>query len=372
MRLALVYDRLNKLGGAEKILESLHNIWPAAPWYTSVFDPSRATFASGWQVKTSFLQKIPFSRRRHELFPVLMPFIFESFDLSACDVVVSVTSAEAKGVITKSNTLHVNYCLTPTRYLWSHRLEYLSSNQFGLLKRLMPRLTDKLQETLKKWDTVAATRPDVMISISEHVKKRVKKYYNRDSVVIYPPVDIKKFTSRSAFVPSEQDYYLTVSRLVPYKKLDLLVKAFNQLGKNLVIIGSGSEEKYLRKIAGPTVSIKGQVTEEQLLGYYQHARAFVQVNEEDFGIAMVEAQAAGLPVIAFGVGGAVEIVNSGVTGLLFANQTLNAIIGAVRQSEATTYNSQACRENAKRFDKDIFVKKFTREVEKEWQNYQRN
>ncbi|MCR4285480.1 MAG: glycosyltransferase family 4 protein, partial [Candidatus Kaiserbacteria bacterium] len=213
MRVALVYDRLNKLGGAEHVLTSFHILFPQADWYTSVWDPSRAPFSRHWRVHTSWLSRIPFLRTHHEFIPYLMPFVFESFDLRGYDLVISIGSAESKGVLTLPDTTHLNYCLTPTRYLYSHKEQYLTTPIHRFIAKY-----------LRAWDQVASTRPDTMIAISTQVKKRIKKYYNRNSEIIFPPVDTNRFKpSRSVLVG---DYFLTVSRLVPYKNIDVLVKAF--------------------------------------------------------------------------------------------------------------------------------------------------
>jgi hypothetical protein len=183
MRVALVYDRLNKTGGAERVLVAFHELFPDADWYTSVWDPSGAPFSRDWKVRSSFISKIPFLRRRHEILPLLMPFIFESFDFTPYDLVISIGSAESKGIVTRPETLHINYCLTPTRYLYSHSEEYLNNKLYQLLSK-----------PLRAWDQVASTRPDTMIAISTQVKKRIKQYYDRDSEIIFPPVDTSKFT----------------------------------------------------------------------------------------------------------------------------------------------------------------------------------
>lgn len=368
MKLALVYDRLNKLGGAEEILLNLRSIWPRAPWYTSVHS-QRASFSSGWQINSSFISNIPVLRNNHELFPFLMPYIFENFNFDTFDVVFSTSSSEAKGIITKPKTLHINYCLTPTRYLWSHKQEYLTSRQFGILQPILRPIITRIFNKLSNWDTVAATRPDLMISISEHVKKRVKKYYNRDSLVIYPPVRIKRFKDLQAAKPQEMNYYLTVSRLVPYKRIDLIISAFNKSGKKLIIIGVGSQLGKLKKLANDNIIFKDQVAENELVGYYQNCRAFVQANEEDFGIAMVEALAAGKPVIAFSKGGAAEIITP-KTGILFAKQQIWEIIRAVDKFETMKFSAKDCQHNAKRFSAEKFRSQIKTYIREEWKKHQ--
>lgn len=356
MRVALVYDRINKLGGAEVVLAAFHQLFPQADWYTSVWDPQEARFSRSWRVFPSFLNRVPFLRRRHELVPFLMPFAFESFDLTEFDLVISIGSAECKGVITRAATLHLHYCLTPTRYLWSHQSLYLARPQFGKLQYLATPLVKTILSVLAKWDLVAATRPDQMISISKHVQKRVKKYYKRDSPVIYPPVDIKKFAvSRQPSATSHRPYYLCVSRLVPYKRVDLLVAAFTQTKRRLVVIGKGSELSRLQRQAGKNIRFLGQVAEAELVGYYQGCRALVHAGIEDFGISLVEAQAAGKPVIAFAQGGAVEIINNQETGLLFNNQSVNSLQQALDQFETMSFSVAKCQKNAKRFSQAAWL-----------------
>lgn len=350
MKVALVYDHLNKVGGAEAVLQAFHEIFPGADWYTAVYNPAKTPFSKGWKVHSSFLSRIPILRDHHEWYPYLMPFIFESYNFSDYNLVISIGSAECKGIITNPHTYHLHYCLTPTRYLYSHADEYLST--------FVHRFVGKY---LRLWDQVAAARPDKMIAISDHVKKRIKKYYGRDARVIYPPVNTKAYNSGISY--SRQDYYLTVSRLVPYKKIDLLVNAFNQSGEKLVVVGTGSELIKLKRLARSNITFTGFVSHAQLLSYYSRARAFLQVNEEDFGISMVEAQAADLPVIAYNRGGAAEIVKDGLTGILFSDQSTKGIIRAVDKFEKMQFAQRACMKNAARFDKVIWLRKIQKEID---------
>ncbi len=372
-KIALVYDRLNKIGGAEVILRQLHQLWPSAPWYTSVYQPTKLPFTRQWQVKTSFLQQLPFLRNHHELVPYLMPLAFESFDFSSYDLAVSVSSAEAKGIITQPQTFHLHYCLTPTRYLWSHADDYLHNPQFETVKKLAFPFVKKIHQNLRRWDLVAAQRPDAIIAISRHVRQRVKKYYNRESLVVYPPVEIKKFTQKQA-PPHEasKGYYLVVSRLVPYKKIDFLVRAFRRLpNQTLIVVGDGVERRRLEKMAPANVIFKGFLPETQLISYYQYAQAFLQANEEDFGIAMVEAQAAGVPVLAYGLGGAKEIITS-KTGLLFPQPKLDSFLHALAKLETMKFSKAELRRNASRFSPGEFKKQFINTVEELWTQYRQN
>jgi glycosyltransferase involved in cell wall biosynthesis len=361
VRVALVYDRINKLGGAELVLQAFHELYPDADWYTSVWDPKKAPFSASWPVHASWLNKIPWLRHHHELVPFLMPFIFESFDLSEYDLVISISSAECKGVVTRANTLHINYCLTPTRYLWSHRETYLSRPQFGLVQKIATPIIKKILDYLASWDLVASTRPDHMISISEHVKHRVQKYYNRDTAVIYPPVDLTKFASipRGPSPRLLSDYYLTVTRLVPYKNIELLVKTFANSDRKLIIIGTGSEMSKLKKIATSNIQFTGLISSSELRSYYHNCQAFLQANTEDFGISMVEALSVGKPVIAYAKGGAGEIVKDGVNGILVKTDSVRAFRRALDRFETMNLTSKSCIASAKRFGKLEWQKKIT-------------
>ena len=358
MRVALVYDRLNKIGGAEQVLQAFYALFPSAHWYTSVWDKQRAPFSRHWVVKSSFISNIVALRTRHEWIPFLMPFIFESFDFRDYDLVISIGSAESKGIITKPGTVHIHYCLTPTRYLYSHKEEYLSNPPYRFIGNI-----------LRRWDQVAAIRPDEMIAISTLVKNRIKKYYNRESDIIFPPVDISKLSKIQKYTANTLartvlagDYFLTVSRLVPYKKIDVLIRAANQVKENLIVVGLGSEYKYLKGLAGPTVKILGHVSDLELIGYYEHCKAFLHAGEEDFGISMVEAQALGKPVIAYGVGGAVDIVIPGKTGILLENNSVKSFVQSLSEFDTMTFNPSVCRDSAKRFDKLIWQKQIKERI----------
>lgn len=343
MKVAFVYDRVNKWGGAERVLLALHKIWPQAPLYTAVYDKNQASWADVFEVQPSFLQHIPLAKNHHEWFPWLTPMAFESFSFDAFDVVISVTSAEAKNIITKPGTIHICYCLTPTRYLWSAHKDYERSGVAGKVLRA-------LSPTLKKWDLVAASRPDYYFAISETVKQRIQTYYHRDvRDVIYPPVDVKKF-NRSP----RGDYFLTVARLVEYKRVDIVIDAFNQLGWPLVVIGAGREKNRLMRRAKENIRFIGEVTETELISYYQQCRAFVYAGEEDFGIAVVEAQAAGKPVVAYKRGGTGETVVPGRTGVLFEDQSSASLVGALESFDQQLYDSGSCIKNARRYSTDRF------------------
>jgi len=352
MNIALVNDRVNKWGGAERVLLALHDIWPKAPLYTAVYDPRRASWADVFKVHPSFLQHIPLARRHHEIFPWLTPMAFESFSFDGYDVVLSVTSAEAKDIITKPGTVHICYCLTPTRYLWSAREEYEKSGISG-------RILHALAPTLRKWDIVASRRPDYYLAISKRVGNRIEKYYQRRvEKVIYPPVDIDKFKINEKSEMKNDNYFLCVSRLVPYKRVDVLIKACNKTGEKLIIVGSGSQKPYLESIAKKNITFAGDLTDAQLAAYYQKARAFVSAAEEDFGIVSLEAQACGKPVICPRKSGMAETVIEGVTGELFDTD----VIGALQKFAKKRYDSASCRSNAEKFSVARFKKEMKDEV----------
>lgn len=355
MNVAFVYDRVNKWGGAERVLLALHRIWPAAPLFTAVYDPKRAAWADVFDVHPSFLQRIPFAKYAHESLALFTPMAFETFNFDAYDVVISVTSAEAKNIITKPGTVHICYCLTPTRYLWSGYDQYRSRPGFGKLSMAAGAGLGMVGPKLRQWDLIAAARPDYYIAISNRVKDRIEKYYHRIvEAVIYPPVDVSRFKYQ---VSNKKDYFLTVSRLVSYKRVDLLIRAFNTLMLPLVIIGDGHQKAELKRLAGKNITfIDRHLTDSELVRYYEECRAFVFAADEDFGLAAAEAQASGVPVIAYAESGIAEIVRDGVSGLLFDDQTPEAIIATVKRFVRKKFLAADCRAQAERMSEERFAK----------------
>lgn len=343
MKVAIVYDRVNKIGGAERVLESLSELFPRSTLYTSIYNKKNTPWAKKFKVRTSFLQKIPIINMRHEFIPYLMPFAFESFDFTGYDLVISVTSEASKGIIVPPDVAHVCICLTPTRYLWSGYDQYFR-NPF------LRFLSSPLVWYLRKWDIIASTRPDELIAISENVARRIRKYYGRKSVVIYPPSDrlFQNHIDRVADFENK-NYFLVVSRLVDYKKVDLAVTACTKLKLPLVVIGEGNELEKLRAIAGETIIFKGKVTDIQLISYYKNCRALLFPGEEDFGITMVEVQLAGKPVIAYKAGGAVEIVQEGKSGIFFSKQTVSSLCKVLINFKDSRYNGNDCKKSGRRF-----------------------
>lgn len=349
MKVAIVYDRVNKWGGAERVLLALHEMFPRAPLYTSVYDQKNAKWAKVFpKIYTSFLQRIPFAKSNHEFFAPLMPLVFESFNFDEYDLVISVTSEAAKGIKTSPSTLHVCYCLTPTRYLWSHYDEYFQNPILRFISQSVVRY-------LRNWDKKAAQKPDVMIAISTQVQKRIKKYYSRDSEIIFPPADTTLIYINRLKNP---EYYLVVSRLVKYKKVDLVIQAFNKLGYPLIVVGTGRENKKLRLISNKNIKFAGQVPEKELIKYYHSARALIMPQEEDFGIVAIEAQSFGVPVIAFKKGGVTDTVIDSKTGILFDKQNIESLTSAIEKFSKIRFNDKIAKVNAKRFSKEVFKKQF--------------
>lgn len=363
MKVALVYDRVNKWGGAERVLLALNKLFPDAPLYTSVYNPKTAPWAKVFpKVISSFLQNFPYATR-HEPYATLMPLAFESFDFDEYDLVISITSEAAKGIITKPKTLHICYCLTPTRYLWSGYDEYFKNSILRFFSK-------PLVSYLQSWDKKAAYRPDLYIAVSKEVQRRIKKYYGRESKLIYPPMTliadsawhVDKKTTRQK--PRATSYFLVVSRLVPYKRIDIAVEAFNKLGWSLKVIGTGLEGKRLKSLAKKNIEFLDNLTDEQLISYYENCLALVFPGNEDFGLTILEAQSFGKPVIAFKGGGALETVVEGKTGLFFDHQTAYELMKALRDFDRSKFNSKDCIAQAQKFNEKVFKQQFMSLIEK--------
>lgn len=333
------------------MLLTLCAIFPDAPIYTLFYD----TKATGGvfedkDVRTSFLQKLPFVKNYHRGFPLLMPLAIEQFDFSDFDIVVSISASFAKGVITKPNTKHICICLTPPRFLWDDSQKFVE--EFGYPK-LIRNILPPFISYLRIWDKEASYRVDEFWAISEFIRERIKKYYSKDSDVIYPPVNVSKF-----YVSREtDDYFLMAGRLVAYKRFDLGVKAFNKLGFPLKVVGIGPELGKLKRMANDNIEFLGLVSDDRLANLYSKAKALVFPQEEDFGIVPLESMASGRPVIAFRSGGAVETLVEGKTGLFFDEQTVDALAYAVKNFDSSKFNPDECRKQAERFDVSVFKKK---------------
>lgn len=347
MRVAIVHDWLNQVGGAESVLEVLKEIYPQAPIHTSIYWPKAMPLQYGeWDIRTSGLNRLPFIKRRHQPFLPLYPLAFEGFDLSGYELVISNKSAFCHGVITPPETVHVCYCLTPTRFLWDYH-GYVRHEGTNPVARA---LLAPFLYGLRLWDRAAADRVDHFVGISETVRRRIRKFYRREAEVIHPPVDTRRFQVHER----HDDYFLIVSRLIPYKRLELAVQAFNMLGLPLKIIGDGRDRPRLQAAANSNIEFLGRLTGDQVVEYFSRCRAFVFPGEEDFGIAPLEAQAAGRPVIAYAGGGALETVVEGETGLFFREQTAESLAEVISAFDADAFDGAAIRRYAKGFDREAF------------------
>jgi glycosyltransferase involved in cell wall biosynthesis len=427
LKIALVYDKVNTWGGAERVLLALHEIFPEAPLFTSVYrDPKghrrelrHPEFISGsekilkqvqndeteWakvfpEVIPSFLQKWPLAKSHIQLYAPLIPMAFESFCFDGFDVVISVSSGEAKGIVTKPGTLHLCYCLNPTRYLWND--PGYGKYDFGLLNSLVHLIKEPLLSWLRQWDYIAAQRPDSYATTSETVKARIKKYYRREARVIYPFVDTEFFSTKKINEQMTNNannqknnitikpYFLIVSRLTGYKEVDLAVRACQELEVNLVVVGDGPELDRLKQMVEThgnaslhnetqslaflrsRVAFSGAVGDQKLLDFYQNCQALIMPQEEDFGLTALEAQACGKPVIAYGEGGVLETVINGKTGLFFGEPTMESLIRALKQYNIKAkrqIKSSDCRAQAEKFSKTKFRKNFQNWVLEEWRAY---
>ncbi|MFA5029557.1 MAG: glycosyltransferase [Patescibacteria group bacterium] len=359
MKIALVHDHLVQDGGAELVLKVLKEIYPQAPIFTLVLNRKNTNnFFIDKKVNTSFLQKLPLGVRRYQWYLSMMPAAIESHNLMGYDLVISSASSFAKGVITNPACRHICYCYTPTRYLWNDTHNYLEELKVNFfIKKFLPLTLRKL----RVWDRLAADRVDHFVAISETVKNRIKKYYDRDSEVIYPPVEVNKFYISGA----PKKYFLAGGRLVPYKKIDLAVKAFSRLGIPLKIFGVGPEERRLKRLANKgNIEFLGKVSETEKKELFANCLAYLNPQEEDFGITAVEAMASGRPVIAFRAGGATETVREGETGEFFEEQIWEELADKIIRFRPETYNSERIRERAKKFDVEIFKEKILQLVKK--------
>jgi len=367
-RVAIVHDWLTNMGGAENVVLALHEAFPDAPIYTSTYTPEKMPAFKGLDVRTTYLQNLPKAfRKLHKFFPTLRVKAFQKLDLSEFDIIISSSSAESKQVKkTRKGQVHICYCHTPIRYYWSHYEEYKKDSGFGKLNWLVKLAMPILVPSLKKADYRAAQEVDLFIANSTEVQKRIKKYYGKNSTVIHPPVDVNRFTPAR----KRGDYYVALGRQVPYKRIDLAVSAATKLGVKLKVYGNGSEHKKLVEMAGPTVEFFtdrfGDASDEAVTEALNNAKGYIFPAEEDFGIVQVEALAAGAPVIAFGKGGALDIVQDGESGILFNQQTTDSVAEAIKKAETINFLPGTLRRKARRFDKSLFITKITNVVGSKW------
>jgi len=363
---ALIHEWLVTLAGAESVLHSIYKLYPGTI-YTLFHDPNEVSGAlwSGTEIHTSLLQRLPFGKKHHRLFLPLFPMAIEQFDLRQHKIIISSSYAVAKGVLNSSDQLHICYCHSPMRYIWDLTFEYLEAA--GLRGGLKSFIVRMMLHYIRIWDTVSANRVNEYVANSHYIAHRIWKCYNRTAHVIYPPVDVDRFHIGK----HRQNYFVTISRLVPYKRIDIIIEAFNRLKLPLVIIGEGPAMKNLKKIAGPTIDLVGHRSEPEVEELLSNARAFVFSAEEDFGIVNVEAQASGLPVIAFGRGGALETVIEGITGIFFKRQTTLSLIEAIQEflEKEDAFDPQVIRNNAERFPRSRFEKEFKAFVDEAWEKF---
>ena len=354
LKVALVHDWLVGRGGGERVLYDIHTLFPDAPIYTLVYDQDKAPeWCKKCDIRTTYIQKWPGAKSHHKLLLSFMPKAWEALDLTEYDLVISCCASCCKGVITRPDALHVCYSFSPTRYVWDLYYDYLE-NTNAIKRFFMKRMIHKV----RLWDFQAAQRVDHFAADSNFVGSRIKKYYRRDFTTIYPGTRINEYP----ITEMPDDYYLVVARFVRYKRVDLAIEACNQLKKKLVVIGSGGEEEErLKKLAGDTVEFLGRVSDEEMERYYSRAKAFLFPGIEDYGITPVEAMSAGVPVLAFGKGGALETVQEGKTGLYFHDQTVSGLVHCIEEFErnGVAYSRQQIHDYSLNFSDEIFKGNFT-------------
>ncbi len=366
-RIALVHHWLTSQGGAEKVLYQLHLMYPEAPIYVTAYIPEKFPEFAQARVYTTFLNRIPLLRGRHQFFPVFLGTPFKLFRMDDYDIVISSCAAEAKYVRPKAHTLHICYCHTPVRYYWTDYEWRLKNLPFGRLNVLARIVFPLFVRPLRRIDYRAAQLVDVFVANSRHIQQRIKTYYHRDSTVIYPPIATEKLLARPRTGP--RDYYVIIGRQVASKRLDIAVDAFNRLGLPLKVAGAGEEIARQEPRAQSNIEFLGRVSDEERDQLLSGAKAFIFPPEEDFGIVPLEAMAAGCPVIAYGSGGAPEYVIDGETGVLFNEQTADALIAAVRNSETRAFDEGVIRSKAKEFDEVLFRRHMREFVEEQWEQF---
>lgn len=364
-KIAIIAEFLNVMGGAENVVLALHEAFPNAPVYTTIYEPDKLVPAfKEIDVRTTWLQKLPSKlRKMHKLFPILQVKALQSLDLSEFDIIITSSYLNANQVQkTRNDQLLISYCHTPARYYWSHYNQYKKQPGFGKLDPIIRLLIPLLVPSQRKLDYEAAQKVDLFIANSTETQRRIKKYYDRPSIVIHPPVDIARFEPAR----TRSDYYVTMGRQLPYKRYDLVVAACTKLAIPLKVFGNGPEHKKLVKMAGPTVSFYtdrfGDASDQKLEEALNNAKGWIYAAEEDFGIVQVEALAAGAPVITYGKGGALDIVEDMESGVFFYQQTTGAVIDAIKRAEQVDFLPATLNRKSRRFDKSLFLTKIKKVV----------
>lgn len=365
MKVALVHDWLTGQRGGEKVLEVLAEIFPEAPIFTLFhFKGSQKELIEQRDIRTSFLQKCPFLKKRYRFYLALFPLAAELFDLSGYDLIVSSSHCVVKGVISRPDALHISYIHSPVRYAWNQYFAYFSPDRLSFFSRLF---IPPIIHRLRVWDVSSSARVDHFVANSENVAQRIKKYYRRDADVIHPPADTEFFNLAAPEVARE--YYLIVSALVPYKRIELAIEVFSHRGELLKVVGAGPEFKKLKKAARPNIEFLGPVSAESLRSLYQGAKALLLPGEEDFGITALEAQACGTPVIAYGRGGARESVIPDETGVFFFELTAASLESGLDKFQGLEFNKTIIRSNAMKFSRAAFKDKMASYFEKKWAEF---
>ncbi len=367
MKTAIIHEWLITLGGSERVLEQMLHLYPDSELYSLIdfFPKSERILILNKKVNVSFIQKLPFAKKMYRTYLPLMPLAIEWFDLSGYDLIISSSHAVAKGVLTHSNQLHICYCHTPMRYAWDLQHQYLKETKSD--KGIRGIIAKVILHYIRIWDQSTARRVNYFIANSQYTARKIKNIYGRESTVIYPPVDIEKFDIGN----KKEDFFLTASRIVPYKKIDLIVEAFSETGLPLVVIGDGPDFEKMKRKAKNNVTFLGYQKDDILKEYLQKAQAFVFAAEEDFGILPVEAQACGTPVIAYGRGGVLETTIENKTGIFFKEQTVKSLIGAINefQKKQDQFDCIEIRKNAERFGRELFKDEFKKFIDRKIRDF---